>query len=173
MTVLVSHLIISQTDHGENAIVLNHPKWNTFPVRRLSISSEQIKSWNVLSLFMPRQPSSGSPVEKSLEDVDCTWLYLEFENTGAEERFRLKLLDALRRRHDQLTAYLNSREEAMRRAERPNRIRPQDRNRSQLGISTIANRRTSSLSPVLPKNRVPIGNKSWDYFKRLEFPPAF
>ena len=151
MTILVSHLIISQTNHGENATVVNQPDWKPFPARRLSVSSEQLKSWNVLSLFMPRQPSSGSPVEKSAEDVDCTWLYLEFENPGAKDRFTSKLLDALRRRRDQLTAYSKSREEATRRAEKPNLIRAQDRNRSQLVSSTIASRRTSSAGPVLPE----------------------
>ncbi len=154
MTVLVSHLIISQTNHGEHATVVNQPDWKPFPARRLSVSSEQLKSWNVLSL-MPRQPSSGSPVEKSLEDVDCTWLYLEFENTGAKDSFRLKLLETLLRRRGQLKAYSKSREEARQRAERPNRIRAQDTNRSQLGISTNASRRTTSLGPVLPEIAFP------------------
>jgi hypothetical protein len=149
MAVLVSHLIISQTDHGKNTTVLNHPNWKTFPVRRLSVSIEQLKSWNLLSILTPRRPSSGSPIEKSLEDVDCTMLYLEFENTVAKDRFSSKLLDALRRRRNQLAAYTKSREEAMRRAERPNRIRSPDRNTSQLRISTVD--RTSSLGLVLPE----------------------
>lgn len=124
----------------------------TFPARMLTVAKDDLRSWNICTLFY--EQSSSKDKDKSLKTSNCTHLALEFPNENAKVDFEMKLFNVMTQRLAQLADAGDARGIAEREARAPTVVQsptsPGFQRRGSSMSSSTANASRVSFALKLP-----------------------